>query len=413
MNFHIKTYGCKLNQADSEIIKGFLFKKHKETSREDADFVILNTCGVIEKTERKILKEAEDLRRKGKKVIIAGCLPVISLEKCEEVADGIIGPSNLSSISAVIEKAMQGEKLIKIEKENIDKSFYWQENKGHSLIVPIAEGCLGNCSYCATKIARKNLVSFSSEKIVEKIKSSKAKEIQLTSQDLSVYGMEKGNQGLVPLLKEVVKIERDFKIKLGMMNPGYTIKMMDELLDIFESDKVYKFIHLPLQSGSNDLLKKMNRTYLSEDFIKISESFRKRFKETIIATDIIVGHPLETEGDFEKTVKVLKKIKPEVVHIFKFSRRKGTEDFLLRDLPDRIKKDRSRVLTSLCQEINLERNKKYLNKSLEVLVVDEKKNNYLARTNSGRAVILKKGEIGQHYKVKIIDYRWNYLIGKI
>jgi MiaB-like tRNA modifying enzyme len=281
------------------------------------------------------------------------------------------------------------------------------------LIVPIAEGCLGNCSYCATKIARKNLVSFSSEKIVEKIKSSKAKEIQLTSQDLSVYGMEKGNQGLVPLLKEVVKIERDFKIKLGMMNPGYTIKMMDELLDIFESDKVYKFIHLPLQSGSNDLLKKMNRTYLSEDFIKISESFRKRFKETIIATDIIVGHPLETEGDFEKTVKVLKKIKPEVVHIFKFSRRKGTEDFLLRDLPDRIKKDRSRVLTSLCQEINLERNKKYLNKSLEVLVVDEKKNNYLARTNSGRAVILKKGEIGQHYKVKIIDYRWNYLIGKI
>jgi MiaB-like tRNA modifying enzyme len=413
MNFHIKTYGCKLNQADSEIIKGFLFKKHKETSREDADFVILNTCGVIEKTERKILKEAEDLRRKGKKVIIAGCLPVISLEKCEEVADGIIGPSNLSSISAVIEKAMQGEKLIKIEKENIDKSFYWQENKGHSLIVPIAEGCLGNCSYCATKIARKNLVSFSSEKIVEKIKSSKVKEIQLTSQDLSVYGMEKGNQGLVPLLKEVVKIERDFKIKLGMMNPGYTIKMMDELLDIFESDKVYKFIHLPLQSGSNDLLKKMNRTYLSEDFIKISESFRKRFKETIIATDIIVGHPLETEGDFEKTVKVLKKIKPEVVHIFKFSRRKGTEDFLLRDLPDRIKKDRSRVLTSLCQEINLERNKKYLNKSLEVLVVDEKKNNYLARTNSGRAVILKKGEIGQHYKVKIIDYRWNYLIGKI
>jgi len=413
MNFYVKTYGCKLNQADSEIIKGFLSKEYKETSKEDADFVILNTCGVIKKTERKIIKEAKDLKKKGKKVIIAGCLPMISLEECQKVADGIIGPSNLLSILLVVKKALKGEKLIETKKENIDKSFYYGKEEKSSLIVPIAEGCLGNCSYCATKIARKNLVSFSPEKIIERIKNSKAIEVQITSQDLSVYGMEKGSQSLVSLLKEIIKIDRDFKIKLGMMNPGYTLKIMNELFDVFDSEKIYKFIHLPLQSGSDDLLGKMRRPYLSKDFVKISKSFRKKFKETIIATDIIVGHPSETEEDFKKTIKIVEEIKPEVVHIFKFSKRKGTEDFKLKDLPDRIKKDRSRILSNLCKNINIEKNKKYLNKTLKTLIVEKRNQSYLARTDSGRAIIVKNGIIGKYYKIKIIDYKWNYLIGEV
>jgi len=418
MNFHLKTYGCKLNQADSELIRGLLLKNHKEASREEADFIILNTCGVVEKTERKILKEATDLKKKGKKIIISGCLPLISFEECNKIADGIIGPTNISSINLIVEKVLKGEKALDIKKKKIDKSDLClekkrEERKTCSAIISIAEGCLGSCSYCATRFARKELNSFSVENIVKEAKTVLAsgfKEIQLTSQDLSVYGIEKGKQMLPELLKELVKIEGDFRIKLGMMNPGHALKMIDRLLKAYESDKIYKFIHIPLQSGDDELLKKMNRGYSASDFITVAQVFKKKFKDGIIATDIIIGHPLETEESFEKTIKVIKKIKPDVIHIFKFSKRKGTPDFNLKDYPDRIKKERSRILTELFKNLNLEKNKKYLNKKFNVLIIEKRKDKYLARTESGRAVVLGKGEIGTFVKVKIVDYRWNYLI---
>ncbi|MFA5432025.1 MAG: tRNA (N(6)-L-threonylcarbamoyladenosine(37)-C(2))-methylthiotransferase [Candidatus Paceibacterota bacterium] len=419
MNFYLKTYGCKLNQADSELIRGLLSKNYKESSREEADFVILNTCGVVEKTERKILKEAEELKKKGKKVIISGCLPLISFEECDKVADGIIGPTNISSISLITKKVLKGERAIEIEKKKIDKSDLCLKKKREkketcSAIVSIAEGCLGSCSYCATRFARKELVSFNIENIAKEVKSIIAlgfKEIQLTSQDLSVFGMEKGRQILPRLLKELIAIEGNFKIKLGMMNPGHANKIIKELLKAYESDKIYKFIHIPLQSGDNELLKKMNRGYSVIDFISVAQAFKKKFKDVIIATDIIVGHPLETEKSFNETIKVIKKVKPDIIHIFKFSKRKGTPDFNLKDLPDRIKKERSRILTKLFESLNLEKNKKYLGKKFNVLIVEKRRDKYLARTESGKAVALEKGEIGTLIKVKIIDYKWNYLIG--
>jgi MiaB-like tRNA modifying enzyme len=421
MNFYLKTYGCKLNQADSELIRGLLSKDHKEVSKEKADFVILNTCGVVERTERKILKEATELKKKGKKVIISGCLPLISFEECNKIADGIIGPTNISSISLIVKKILKGEKAVNIEKNKIDKSGLCLKKKRAeketcSAIISIAEGCLGSCSYCATRFARKELVSFDIKNIIKETKSiiaSSFKEIQLTSQDLSVYGVEKGKQALPELLNELTKIEGDFRIKLGMMNPGHANKMIKELLKAYESDKMYKFIHIPLQSGDNELLKKMNRGYSVADFVSVAQTFKKKFKDVIIATDIIVGHPLETEKSFNETIKVIKKIKPDIIHIFKFSKRKGTPDFNLKDLPDRIKKERSRILTKLFESLNLKKNKKYLEKKFTVLIVEKRKDKYLARTEAGRAVTLEKGEIGTLIKVKIIDYKWNYLKGQI
>ncbi|HNY35831.1 MAG TPA: tRNA (N(6)-L-threonylcarbamoyladenosine(37)-C(2))-methylthiotransferase [Candidatus Pacearchaeota archaeon] len=421
MNFYLKTYGCKLNQADSELIRGLLLKDHVESSKEEADFVVLNTCGVVEKTERKILKEAVELKKKGKKIIISGCLPLISFKECSKVADGIIGPTNISSISSIIKKIMKGERAVDVKKKKIDKSiFCFKKKRGErescSAIIPIAEGCLGSCSYCATRFARKELNSFDVANIIkeaESVISSGFKEIQLTSQDLSVYGIEKGSQMLPELLKKLTKIEGDFKIKLGMMNPGYTAKMIKNLLKTYESEKIYKFIHIPLQSGDDELLKSMNRGYSVSDFINVTQLFKEKFKDGIIATDIIVGHPLENEESFNKTIKVIKKIKPDIIHIFKFSKRKGTPDFNLKDIPDRIKKERSRILTELFENLNIEKNKKYLGKKFNVLIIEKRKGKYLARTESGRAVVIDRGKIGSFTNIKIVDYRWNYLIGKI
>ena len=419
MKFCLKTYGCKMNRADSELMRGILSSDFKEASEKDADLVILNSCGVVEKTERKILKEALALKEKGKKVIISGCLPLISFEACREIADGLVGPTNVSSVAEVAEKVMKGEKGIIIENEIADKAELCSgkkrvEKDTSSAIVSISEGCLGSCSYCITRFARKRLNSFERRNIVKEIEgalSSGFKEIQLTSQDLAVYNMDKGKQDLPGLLEEIAGIEGDLKVKLGMMNPGHAKKILKGLLSAYGSDKLCKFIHLPLQSGDDELLKKMNRGYSVSDFLEIVSSFRKQFKESIIATDIIVGHPLETEESFKRTVALIKKVKPEVLHIFKFSKRKGTPDSKLKDIPDRIKKDRSRIVSELFEKYNLEKNKRYKGKKLKVLIVEKRKGKYLARTDSGRAVVLEKGKIGERVEVKIVDYRWNYLIG--
>lgn len=404
--YYIETFGCKLNQADSERIKIELDKKYKMSSEKEADLVILNTCAVVERTERKILKKAMLLKKQGKIVIIAGCLPMVS-EECKSVAHGIIGPQSIGSIN----KAIKGN--ICISKQKKKPIIFTQKNKDTtSAVVPIAEGCIGECTYCTARLARKELISFEIKDIVKSVKSALDlgfKEIQLTSQDLSIYGLDKGKLLLPELLKELIAIEGDFKIKLGMMNPGTTKKILKPLLKLYKSDKLYKFIHIPLQSGDDGVLKRMKRKYVVNDFIEIVESFRKKFKDSIVATDIIVGHPSENEKAFLKTLSVVKKTKPDIIHIFKFSRRKGTPDYELNDLVDRIKKERSRELTELFVKNNEIKNRKFINKHFDCLII--KKN--FGRTNSGRAVVVNKGKIGYYEGVKITDSKWNYLIGRV
>ncbi|MDD5696682.1 MAG: MiaB/RimO family radical SAM methylthiotransferase, partial [Candidatus Pacebacteria bacterium] len=289
--YHIETFGCKLNQADSERIKSELDKEFQSSSLKEADFVILNTCGVVEKTERKILKKINQLKKSKKIVILAGCLPLISKE-FQSLAHGAITPQSINSINKVAKQALQRKHLVLLRDNFIKKPVVCM--KGVSAIIPIAEGCLGQCTYCTARLARKELKSFAIKDILESIKEALnqgAKEIQLTSQDLAVFGLDSKKQKLPKLLKEIIKIKGDFKIKLGMMNPGQAKKILKPLLKLYESDKLYKFIHIPLQSGDNEVLKKMKRNYKVEDFIRISRAFRKKFKDSIVATDIIVGHP--------------------------------------------------------------------------------------------------------------------------
>jgi len=407
--YHLETFGCKLNQTDSERIKSKLDKEYKQSSLKEADFVVLNTCGVVEKTERKILKKINQFK-KTKIVIVAGCLPLISQE-CRSLAHGVIGPQSIDSVNKVVKEALQRKHIVLLKDNSIKKPITLI--KQGSAIIPIAEGCLGQCTYCTARLARKELKSFAIKDILKEIKEALnqgVKEIQLTSQDLAVFGLDKGKQELAELLKEIIKIKGEFKIKLGMMNPGQAKKILKPLLKLYESDKLYKFIHIPLQSGDNDVLKKMKRNYNAEDFIQISEAFRKKFKDSVLATDIIVGHPHESEKAFNNTIKVIEKTKPDIIHIFKFSKRKGTLDYQLKDWPDRIKKQRSRELTKLFQKINEERNRKMKGKTFEVLVIEKRG---LGRTNSGRAVVLNKGKPGFSGKAKIIDAKWNYLSGKV
>jgi len=417
--FYLETFGCKFNQAESELIRKILKKEFEEASEKEADFVVLVTCGVVEKTERKIIKRAIELKKKRKKVIFAGCLPLISPEICQKVADGLVGPTNVLDLPKIVKKVLKGEKAKSLKQKPIDKAklrCFAIPKESVVAIIPISEGCLSFCSYCATRLAKGKLRSFGKEEILENIKlalKSGAKEIQLTSQDLAIYGLDKGKFLLPELLREISKIEGDFKVRLGMMNPKFTRKIFGKILKILENEKFYKFLHLPLESGSNNVLKAMNRGYKVEEFLEMVSKFKRKFKNSLLATDIIVGFPTETEKDFKKTISAIKKIKPEILHIFRYSKREGTEAAKLKDFPDKIKKERSRILTKIWQEILTEKPKKYLGKEFEALITEKRGNTFLARLPSYKAVILKEGNLGKFVKVKIISAKPNYLIGKV
>jgi len=211
---------------------------------------------------------------------------------------------------------------------------------------------LGDCSFCITKLAKGNLQSFPKEDIINEIKKrieEGYKRINLTSTDNGCYGLDI-NTSLVSLLKNITEIPGDFKIRIGMINPNYAKLYLNDLIKIYKSDKIIKFLHIPVQSGSNKILKDMNRKYKVQDFINVVSKFRKNILGINISTDIIVGYPTESEEDFEETLNLVKKIKPEVLNISKFTSRPGTKASRLKQLKTEEIKRRSVILTNLYKD---------------------------------------------------------------
>lgn len=416
----IETYGCTMNQADSDIMRGIIVKEFELADISEADVVVVNTCGVIEFTERKILRRIAELKSKGKKVVVAGCLPRISRKKVEEVADAAISPDNVHLVDLAVKAALNGGKFFEVKKSNIDKAAIspvkCRLKENAIAIVSISEGCLGRCSFCATRFARGRLKSFSLDKIVEEVEKavkSGFREIQLTSQDTGAYGLDKGRHMLPDLLNAISEIDADFRVRVGMMNPHHAVKMLDDLVNAFSSEKIYKFIHVPVQSGDNKILEDMMRDHTVEDFVEVVSAFRKNFPDVFVSTDIIVGFPTESEESFWKSYELIREIEPDIVNITRFSPRKKTPAYRLKDMPDWIKKERSRKLTKLVEEIGLKRHKRFVGEVCRVLVTKRgKEETLLSRTDSYRPVILKEGEIGKFYNVKIVDSSFNYLVGE-
>ncbi|WP_290900231.1 tRNA (N(6)-L-threonylcarbamoyladenosine(37)-C(2))-methylthiotransferase [Ferroglobus sp.] len=420
MKVYIETYGCTMNQADSDIMRGLLSREYAfADSADNADVVIVNTCGVIGFTERKILRRIEEIKRMGKKVIAAGCLARIARKRLE-MADALVSPDNVHRIGEVVKAVLNGKRVEIINVSKVDKAeisgVKCRLNENAIAIVSISEGCLGNCSYCATKIARGRLRSFSIEKIVEEVKrvvEMGYREIQLTSQDTGAYGKDKGYR-LPDLLEKIAEIEGDFRVRVGMMNPQHAMEILDDLIEAFKSEKIYKFLHLPVQSGDNKILMDMRRNHTVEDFEEVVRAFRKAFDDVLLSTDVIVGFPTESEESFEKTIELVKRVKPDIVNITRFSPREGTLAAKLKDIPDWIKKERSRRLTKICEEIGLENNLRFVGKKMRVLVTKRGKNEtLLARADSYRPVVLGEGRIGEFYKAKVVDAKFNYLVGEL
>jgi len=401
----IKTFGCTLNQRDSEeIIKNVNYTTdEKEITK--ANYIIINTCGVKEQTEHKIINYLNKLKQKNileSKIIICGCLVDIN----PQILKNIFPNANYFKTNQINE----------INKLFLKKKQIKQKQKSKlTKIVKISNGCLGDCNYCAVKFARGKLKSRNPKEIIDEIKeaiNSGAKEIYLTAQDTGCYGLDI-NTNIVELLNLILKTKGDFKIRLGMGNPQFFIKYYKELGEILKNKKMYKFIHIPLQSGDKEVLKKMNRYYTPEEWMFLVNYFRKTLKNITIATDIIVGYPEETQEQYNNTLKLIQKTKPDIINISRFGRRPGIKANQFNDIKGVIKKQRSRELTELSNKISLENNLKYIGRIKRTLITEIGKGCYIGRTQEYKPVVVyEKTKIGETLKIKIIDAKPHYLIGK-
>jgi MiaB-like tRNA modifying enzyme len=425
LRFYLETYGCSLNTADSDIIVGRLQDLDAERVQEirDADLIILNSCGVKEPTEDRIIHRLEELSRETSPVVVAGCLPRISLSRIERAIPdyaALLGPQSIESLATIVPRVLGGERGIQhLDSDEVSK-LKWFEGPPNSVIctVPICEGCLGNCAYCAVKFARGQVRSHSINdihRVIDRCVHLGYKEIRLTSQDAAVFGSDTG-ETLASLLDDVGQIEGTHRFRLGMFNPNLVLDSIDDILRAMDSPRFFKFFHIPLQTGSDSVLETMKRRYTLAEWEKIVSRVRDRFSDATIATDIIVGFPSENDSDFEQTLDVIRRIRPSVVNISKYGDRPGT---LASKSKDKVntdtKKNRSRTLTTLINDILTESSESWVGWSGPIILTEKgSKGGIVGRNESYKTVIVQdEMTLGSTVDVEITSAERTHLIGEI
>ena len=282
--------------------------------------------------------------------------------------------------------------------------------------IPISEGCASNCSFCATKLARGPLNSFSEKlilRVIEMSVANGAREIDLTSQDVGSYGLDKRTD-IAELAMKASQIPGDFRIRIGMLNPEHLHRYFDSLLDAYRSEKVYKFIHLPMQSGSNVVLKDMDRKYTVEEVGGYIKELRRRVKGIGIWTDLIVGYPTETKDDFKESVGWLERTRPLVTNVSKFSVRSCTKASILKQIKSEEIKRRSLEMASLARQIQEKDMNLLLGKKETVLITGRNARSFEGRDACYRAIAVsgRDLEVGSFVNAKITGSCFAYLSAK-
>ncbi len=421
-NIFVQTYGCTSNKADSQIMMGLLRQAgYRITDNEnDADYLIVNSCAVKSATEDKIIHRLKKLSKFNKKIIIAGCLTKVNSERIKKTVpnfSAMIDPRSVHKIVDVVEQVKDGkENIVELSEKPADKPKLPRFSFSKVIdIIKLSEGCLSNCTFCATKLARGNLYSYRPDIIRDAVKAGLDegfREFHLTSEDSSAYGRDIGTS-LSELLESVAKIQGKFFVRVGMMNPLHFKKIeLKDLIEAYKNGKIFKFLHLCVQSGSNDVLKIMRRGYDAEDFIRYVQEFRKDIPDLNLHTDIIVGHPGETEEDFEQTLNLIKEIKPDFVNISKFGARHGTLAAKMEKINTEIVDGRSKILHKLVKKISLEKNQKWLGWKGEVIIDEEGEDFVEGRNFAYKPIVIKeKINLGDIIDVKIVEAKENFLVG--
>lgn len=423
-NIYIESYGCSANLNNSEIIKGLLQQAGLFTTNNPkiADIAIINTCIVKGPTEERMFSRIKELTKSfGGRLIVVGCMPDVLADEIRKISPkvSLVGSHHMSEIAKAVRELSKRKIVCLIGQKNEIKLCMPKINTNKIIgITQILEGCVGNCSYCITRYAKGRLFSYPKEQVIKNVKNdlqNGCKEIWLTSQDNAAYGLDEEKADLPSLLNKVIELRGRFLLRLGMMNPNHLMQILEEMIECYKKEKMFKFLHIPLQSGSNKILKDMKRDYKKEEFVKIVKKFREEFPAITISTDVIVGYPTEREADFQDTLQIIRDTKPSVLNISKFWPREGTEAAKLGQLSVDKSKKRAIDLMNLHKSIAFEENKKSVGWQ-GMCLVDKYgfENTWLARNINYNLIILK-GEnlIGKFLNVKVTKAMPHYLFADV
>lgn len=402
MSIWFEGYGCTANQGETIEMRDRANELgHSIASNpEIAETIVLGTCTVLESTQNKMEKRISELMDQGKNVIVSGCMATADAkvlgEKFPEAP--LVSPGDLEGLGDLIGRGG-------CKPEKFDSPL--------AAILPISSGCLGRCTYCATVRARGRVTSRSVNDIFFKAQyaiDSGSKEILLTSQDNGAFGAD-SNSSLEFLLRELSHLEGDFRLRVGMLNPMLVSGRSEAMAEAWADSRIYKFMHLPIQSGSQKILDSMVRDHTLDEFWEVVNVFRKHYPEMMIITDIITGFPGETDQDHQDTVDLLNALSPDLVNVTRFSPRKGTPASKYKRVNGRIVKKRSRELTSLRKKLGAKSFKRFVGKQISILTVEnQKKGSTLCRDDNYRPVILKKElPLGEFYDVRITDSEYGFM----
>ena len=415
----VEAYGCSASFSDSEMISGLIVNGGHTLANnsQESDLNVIVTCSVKDATAAKMVHRIKE--SKSKPLVVAGCLPKAEQKTVEKFAENasLLGPNSIGKTLQVIESALDGQKMIALEDTDISKVGLPKIRLNSAIgIVEIASGCMSECTFCQTKLAKGDLTSYRIGDIVRQVQteiSDGCNEVWLTSTDNGCYGLDIGSD-LPELIRAVSEIDQKFFIRVGMMNPMYMPKIRDGLLKSFESSKVFKFLHVPVQSGSNQVLNDMKRGHTEQTFRDITQQFRKKFDKFTISTDIIVGFPTETEEDFEQTLKLLEETKPDIVNLSRYSQRPGTDAAEMNQIDVIEVKRRSKIAYELINKISEENNRNWIGWEGQVTFDEEHEGQIRGRNFAYKPIFVKeKPRIGQISNVKIIDTTTHSLIGQI
>jgi len=398
-------YGCTANQGETLEMREHANQLGHQlaTDSSTAETVVLGTCTVIESTQNKMEKRISELMDQGKNVIVSGCMATADTKVLNSKFPNapLVSPGDIDGLGDLIGRGG-------CKPETLESPF--------AAILPISSGCLGRCTYCATLKARGRVKSRSVNDIFFKAQyaiDSGSKELLLTSQDNGAFGADT-DSSLENLLNELSHLDGEFRLRVGMLNPMLVAGRSKEMAKAWGDSRTYKFMHLPIQSGSQKILDSMTRDHTLEEFWEVVEVFRYYYPEMMIITDIITGFPGETEQDHQETVDLLNKLSPDLVNVTRFSPRKGTPASRYKRVDGRIVKKRSRELTNLRKELGAKSFKRFVGRETSVLTVENKrKGSTLCRDDNYRPIILKQDlPLGEFYDVKIIDSEYGFMIAE-
>lgn len=411
--FYLKTFGCASNFADSCFVKKLLKDAgFQETSQEDAEFVLVNTCTVKGPTVNKIRDFILKIDKPKEKIILLGCLPSDKKFIKDFSKYSMISPYNIDSIVEVLSKIIKQKKpQFVLKPKFLDKTQYSYNATNIAIVQPLI-GCLGNCTFCKTKLAKPLFYSYPLENILARIENyleKGVKEIWISSEDNAAYGVDL-DKTYIDLLEEIEKkFAGKAMFRFGMCNPWLLSRKLDQLIDFFKKTKAfYKFLHIPIQSASDNVLKNMQRPYNEKQLEELFSKIRKHFseKELTIATDTIVGFPGETQSDFEKTLKFSQRYNILTNNVSQFFPLPFTKAATMKQLRTQVKKERSRILSAVAREAAKKILEQYVSSKVNVYIDDiDSNNNYLGRTRNYISVIVKSKRmalnVGEWYELTI------------